>query len=227
MRSAHDLLASYGMLALQRRVLVVRELIVVAVRLVARRDDHRLRERAAPRRLEQRPRAAHVGVERRDRIAVRDADDRLRGEMEDGVDLVFRRACARARPGRARRRARSVTLFSSSVPSSVLRGTQSRTSAVTLAPSSTSRRTSQPPSRPVAPVTNTGRSCQCELFFFAVHFQVFQGGEPPAHSDSRWRRSRNVSIGCQNPSCRKARSCPSVASRSSGSFSQSVSSPSM
>src|ERR1035437_6062608 len=59
----------------------------------------------------------------------------------------------------------TVTLFSRPVPSSVLRGTQSRTSAVTLAPSSTSRRTSQPPSSPVAPVTNTGRSCQCEFFF--------------------------------------------------------------
>ena len=39
--------------------------------------------------------------------------------------------------------------------------------------------------------------------------------------------SRSVSIGCQKPSCRYAANWPLAASRSSGSFSHSVSSPSM
>src|SRR5919109_2437864 len=43
---------------------------------------------------------------------------------------------------------------------SSLCGTQSRTSATTSAPAETNLAVSQLPSKPVAPVTNVGRSCQ-------------------------------------------------------------------
>ena len=59
------------------------------------------------------------------------------------------------------------------------------------------------------------------------HFQTFHGARRSAHSVSRKRMSRTVSIGCQNPSWRYARSSPAAASASSGPRSQSVSSDRM
>src|SRR5439155_26030819 len=56
-------------------------------------------------------------------------------------------------------------------------------------------------------------------------YQTFQGGLPLAHSSSRARRSRIVSIGRQYPSWRKTASCPSRARRSRGSRSRIVSGP--
>src|SRR5579885_633079 len=47
-------------------------------------------------------------------------------------------------------------------------GTQSRTKQTISAPSSMSLLTSQPPSSPVAPVTNTGRSSQNELLISSL-----------------------------------------------------------
>ena len=64
------------------------------------------------------------------------------------------RLIARRRRGRSSR-ARAARLRTSS-----LAGTQSRTRQTTSAPASSSRRTSQPPTSPVAPVTSVGRSRQ-------------------------------------------------------------------
>lgn len=57
--------------------------------------------------------------------------------------------------------------------------------------------------------------------------QTFQGAWPEAQRLSRSRRSRRVSMHCQNSPWRYAMSCPSAAIRSMGSRSQLVSSPSM
>jgi SAM-dependent methyltransferase len=57
--------------------------------------------------------------------------------------------------------------------------------------------------------------------------QIFQGAAPDAHISSSTTLSRSVSIGCQKPECLYAASFASCASRSIGSRSQTVSSPSM
>ena len=63
---------------------------MIAVGLVARRDDDALHEpRVQPAGLEQVPRAADVRFERRERRRRGGADDRLRAEVEDRVDLVL------------------------------------------------------------------------------------------------------------------------------------------
>ena len=61
--------------------------------------------------------------------------------------------------------------------------------------------------------------------FLLYHF--FQGALLLDQRSSRYRLSRNVSIGCQNPSWRNTLSWPSSASFVIGSFSHTVASPSM
>src|SRR5581483_10293427 len=78
-----------GVSAAQRKVLLVREDIVAAVGLVAGCDHDLAHSRHAPTSLEEIPGSAYVRFERGDRVAVRDADDGLGGEMKDGLDLVF------------------------------------------------------------------------------------------------------------------------------------------
>jgi len=63
--------------------------------------------------------------------------------------------------------------------------------------------------------------------FHAFHSQVFHGGSPFCHICSRMTFSRNVSIHCQKDVCLYAMSCPSRASRCSGSCSHMVWSPSI
>src|SRR5215213_1328117 len=77
------------MLALERSALVVGELLLVAVGLVAARDDDGLHPRRPAARLEQRPRSLNVRLEGGDGISLRHADDRLCREMEHGVHLVL------------------------------------------------------------------------------------------------------------------------------------------
>jgi len=62
---------------------------VLAVRLIRRRHHHLLDGGAASAGLKQAPSTADVGLEGGKRVPVRDADDRLTGQVEDGVDLVF------------------------------------------------------------------------------------------------------------------------------------------
>ena len=64
-------------------------MIVRAVGFVARGDDHAFDGLAAAAGFEQRIRSANVGLEGRERRAVGGADDGLRGQMEDGFDLVL------------------------------------------------------------------------------------------------------------------------------------------
>lgn len=70
-------------------LLVVRKHVVVAVGLVTGGDDHALHAADLPRRFEDVPGSFDVRLERPDRIAVRDPNDRLRREVENGVDLVL------------------------------------------------------------------------------------------------------------------------------------------
>src|SRR5262249_36784884 len=51
--------------------------------------DNLFHQGTAPRRFEKRPCALNVGFKRRDGIAIGDADDGLRGQVENGVDFVF------------------------------------------------------------------------------------------------------------------------------------------
>jgi hypothetical protein len=76
-------------LRLEREVLPVGQLVVAAVRLVRRRDDDALDAAQHAARLEQAPGSAHVGFPRAERRAVRGADDGLRCEVEDVLDLVL------------------------------------------------------------------------------------------------------------------------------------------
>ena len=64
-------------------------MLLVAIGLVRRRDDDLRDLGAAPAGFQQRPCPLDVGLERRDGVAVGDADDGLRRQMKDGVDLMF------------------------------------------------------------------------------------------------------------------------------------------
>ncbi len=99
------------------------------VRLVGCGDDHAPHGEAAAG-LEQRPGAADVGLERRQRGGVGDPDDRLGGEVKDRVDLVFGQSPL-DQPRRRRCRL-ATTLTRRSVPSSTSaeRTTASRLSTV-------------------------------------------------------------------------------------------------
>ena len=148
-----------GMPALQRRALVVGQLLLVAVGLVRRGDDDLLDRRAAAAGLQQRPGALDVGLEGGDRVAVGDADDGLRRQVDDGVDLVlaeraFEQSLVATSPRTTLTRSSSAERTSSDC------GTQSRTRQTTSAPAASSALTSQLPTRPVAPVTKVGRSSQ-------------------------------------------------------------------
>src|SRR5207248_6977582 len=70
----------------ERSLLIVREVILIAVRLVGRCDDDLRNKGAAPTRFEQRPGPLNVRLEGRDGISVCDSDDRLRGEVDDCPD---------------------------------------------------------------------------------------------------------------------------------------------
>ena len=59
------------------------------VRLVAARGHHLRDPRGPAGRLERRPCPGDVRLERRDRVLVGDDDLSLRGEVEDGADLVL------------------------------------------------------------------------------------------------------------------------------------------
>src|SRR5450830_1071498 len=56
----------------------------------------------------------------------------------------------------------------------------------------------------------------------AVHVQFFQAALPLFQRSSSSIFSRNVSIGCQKPSCLKAKICPSLANFSIGCRSQEI-----
>ena len=86
-------------------------------------------------------------------------DDRLRGQVEDGVDLVLAQGPLEQRLV-ADVAADDLDPVDQPRRTSSLCGTQSRTRQTTSAPASSSRRTSQPPTSPVAPVTRVGRSVQ-------------------------------------------------------------------
>jgi len=73
----------------QRRIFGVRKLLVLTVSLVRGRDDNLLYRGTAATRFEQPPGARDVAFERRNWIAVGDTDNRLRREMNDGVDLIL------------------------------------------------------------------------------------------------------------------------------------------
>src|SRR2546430_7521346 len=78
------------MASLQRRLLGIWQVIVLAVGLIARSDDHPSNQRAVqPADLQYIVRSPDIGFEGLQWEAVADAYDRLRGQMEDRVDLVF------------------------------------------------------------------------------------------------------------------------------------------
>ena len=90
---------------LQRRLLRVRQAIVDPVRLVARGDDDAPDEpRVEAAGLQQIPGTADVRFERGQRRARGRADDRLRAEVEDRVDLVLVERAGQQRRGRSDRR---------------------------------------------------------------------------------------------------------------------------
>ncbi len=62
---------------------------MIPVGLVAGRDDESPHGAIAPRAFEHVPGALDVGLEGGDGMLVRHADDRLRGEMEHRIHLVF------------------------------------------------------------------------------------------------------------------------------------------
>src|SRR5262245_11633120 len=73
----------------QRVIFFVRQSIVRAVGLVARSDDDAFDGLGAAAGFQQRIGSANVGLEGRERRTVGGADDGLRGQMEDGLDLVL------------------------------------------------------------------------------------------------------------------------------------------
>ena len=143
-----------------RRILGVREHLLIAVRLVGRCDDDLLNGRTPPAGFEQRPGAADIRIECRDGIPVRHADRRLGGQMEDGRDFVLaERALDRLLIAHVT--ANHPDAFDQSGRRRAPSGEPSR------APGRRRRRrprgdacTSQPPTSPVAPVTKTGLSRQ-------------------------------------------------------------------
>src|SRR5437868_2158491 len=77
------------MLALQGRFLAVRKIFLVAVSFVRRGDDDLLHERTAATSFEKKPGPADIGFKRGKRISIRDPDDGLGGEMNDGANFVL------------------------------------------------------------------------------------------------------------------------------------------
>src|ERR1044071_6258895 len=77
------------MSSFQWRLLVVREGFLVTVRLVRRGNDDLPEGRTPPACFQNRPGTAHIRFKGRDWVAVRDADNSLRREMDDRLDLVL------------------------------------------------------------------------------------------------------------------------------------------
>ncbi len=215
-----------GMFTLQRRGLVIRQFLVRAVGFVARRRHYGADEGTSPRGLEQRPRPADVRVERRHGVPIGDADDGLRGEVEDRIDFIL-----------AQRAFHEMLIAHVAADDIHARERVGREECAARHPVAHERRDvgafiEQPPDEPAAEQAGgagdqDGPVTPVRCRFLLAHFHFFHGGAPPAQSDSSRRRSRSVSIGCQKPSWRNACSSPSLARRSSGSRSQSVSSASM
>ena len=220
------LAAAVGIVAAHRVVLAIApEPFAVLVALVAGDDDHR----ADGRRRRARPRA---GGRCPSRWWRRSPPGRHRTAAPAAARRGGRRSPARPRaprpaPAAASRRSANAGVHAlgdaAGVEQRRRRSAAAARSPLTFAPSACSHSDSQPPLKPVWPVTSTRRPRQNA----AIHSQTFHGALPDCHSSSSRVLSRSVSIGCQKPRWRKAPSWPSAASRSSGSRSQSVSSPSM
>ncbi len=73
----------------QRHRFVVGQRFLIAVGFIRRGQHDLLHSRAAPACLEHRPCPADIGLERRHRVTVGDRDDRLRREVNNGIDLIF------------------------------------------------------------------------------------------------------------------------------------------
>ena len=149
-----------GVAAGERMVLLVRELRLAAVGLVGRCDHDPGRAAAAAAGVEHLPRALDV---RAHGVAPGRAGRARRSSARRGG----RRRRSRTRPAPARsggrRAGRRRRVVQRRPPAPVwkrLCGTRSRTSATTSAPRAVSASQSHDPSRPVAPVTSTGRSVQ-------------------------------------------------------------------
>ena len=155
----------------------------------------------APAGFEQRPGAADVRVERRDRIPVRHADGRLRRQVEDGRDLVLaERALERLLiadvaahdpdPVEQSGRRRAPSAAPSRAPGRRRRRRQRA-----------SCRTSQPPRRPVAPVTKTGRSRQNDGGVADAAIPRRQCESPPEPCRARAGRGRWPAASAADPRC--------------------------
>ncbi len=72
-----------------RECLVVWKPFGLTVRLVAGGNNHAFHRRSAAHGLQQVPGSTDVGLEGGHGISVSDADDRLRRQVDDGLDLVL------------------------------------------------------------------------------------------------------------------------------------------
>jgi hypothetical protein len=135
---------------------------LVLVDLVAGHDHDALEMLERPAGLEQRSRAEHVGGERRERVRVGFAHQRLRGQVKD--DLRIRRLDRRAQPRRIAnvrddRGLLGMRVGTHDLPEARHGGRRERVAGEPRA-QARSQSHSHAPLNPVCPVTRTRRPCQ-------------------------------------------------------------------
>ena len=171
-------------------------------------------------------RAHDIGGVGLDRARIGGAHQRLGRQVEDDLRANPPRLAASA----ARSRMSPIRCVDAARRRAAARTGWARSAAPAQSPhlgarARCSQSASQPPLKPVWPVTRTRRPRQ--KLGMSCSSPDLPRRLAAAHSSSRCCLSRSVSIGCQKPSWRKAISCPSRASVSSGSRSQTSSSPCM
>src|SRR5690606_34253054 len=173
--------------------------------------------------LEDGKRTHHVDAPGLARIPVRLTDERLRGEVEGGLRA---RACHGARQKAFVADAAAYGTTPAIVGDCRARVQLGRADGFRQRVSRGHGAQFLQPQREPGPLETrvSGQEDLASVPEFRCH-HVFQGALPRLHNSSRCCLSRRVSIGCQKPSCRKARSWSAAASVSSGPRSKMVSSP--
>ena len=178
----------------QRHLLGVRQPLALSVGLVARRDDDLADDvTGLAARIQESPRSPYVRLEGGDRVGPGRGDDRLGGQVEDGL-----RSLLGHRPGKDA----GIHHGAADDPESI-----DEAGLVQLRPGSgvhvQGRDLGSQPQQPFdKPTANEARrSRDQDTAARPESHQIFQGAFPVDHCSSRLTTSRRVSMHCQKPSC--------------------------
>jgi len=176
--------------------------LVVAVALVRRDDDGRRNRVARADSVEHVSRARHIDGERLGGVIVRVADDGLCGQVKDDVGPGLEKRCGDVL---------GIADIADDVSGhEVLDAGHDELVAVGVGLEGITRHVRAGECEPLGEprALEAGVPGDEDAFArvrLADHRQTFHGAAPSAHSRSSKSRSRTLSMGCQNPSCRKTR----------------------